>query len=160
MQNRSVDYDLLEKQLLSLTADVPEAVSNLANAAALLWETLPDINWAGFYLAREKGLALGPFMGRPACTFIAYDRGVCGAAATAGRILRVSDVHAFPGHIACDCASNAEIVLPLFVRGRLYGVLDIDSPVKDRFSTADEAGLSRFSRALEAALETAGADGE
>ena len=160
MQNNTVDYGLLTEQLISLTEDVPEAVSNLANAAALLWETLPDINWAGFYLAREKGLALGPFMGRPACTFITAGRGVCGAAAETGEIQRVPDVHAFPGHIACDSASNAEIVLPLFVRGRLFGVLDIDSPVKDRFSPADEAGLSRFARALEAALETAGSNGE
>ena len=147
-----MDYDMLIKQLLSLSRDVPEPVSVLANAAALLFNTLPDLNWAGFYLAKENVLWLGPFQGKPACVKIPFGRGVCGTAAEKRETVRVPDVHAFPGHIACDCASNAEIVVPVFNGGTLYGVLDIDSPTLRRFTGADQAGLEAFARALEQTL--------
>lgn len=112
-------------------------LSNLANAAALIWQALPDINWAGFYLLHEGSLWLAPFQGKPACTQIALDRGVCGAAFSQNQTLVVPDVHAFPGHIACDSASRSEIVVPLRFEGRPVGVLDVDSPELARFSDAD-----------------------
>ena len=148
----ATDYDLLLRQLAALTEDVPERVSDLANAAALLYETLEGVNWAGFYLLRGDTLVLGPFQGRPACVVIGPGRGVCGAAAQRRETLVVPDVHSFPGHIACDAASRSEIVIPLTVSGSLYGVLDIDSPHPDRFSDADRQGLEAFARALEQAL--------
>ena len=125
----------------------------LANASALLYDTLEDINWAGFYLAKENVLWLGPFQGKPACVRIPFGRGVCGTAAATGETQLVPDVHAFKGHIACDCASNAEIVVPLFVNGVLFGVLDIDSPTLGRFTAEDQIGLEAFARALERILE-------
>ena len=146
------DYDLLCRQLSALTDGVTERVSNLANASSLLWYALEDINWAGFYLLRGDVLALGPFMGRPACVRIPLGSGVCGTAAARRETLVVPDVHAFPGHIACDAASRSEIVVPLLTDGALYGVLDIDSPLPDRFSATDKAGLEAFARALEQAL--------
>ena len=147
------DYDLLCRQLSALTDGVTERVSNLANASSLLWYALEDINWAGFYLLRGDVLALGPFMGRPACVRIPLGSGVCGTAAARRETLVVPDVHAFPGHIACDAASRSEIVVPLLLSdGALYGVLDIDSPLPDRFSATDKAGLEAFARALEQAL--------
>ncbi len=148
----AVDYALLTEQLEALAKGVGERVTNLANAAALLWQTLPALNWAGFYLARPQGLILGPFMGKPACTAIPYGKGVCGAAAATGAVQRVPDVHLFPGHIACDAASRSELVIPLYVGGALFGVMDLDSPELSRFSEADEAGLIRFARVLERAL--------
>jgi L-methionine (R)-S-oxide reductase len=147
------DYELLKKQLRSLAETEPFYVPLLSNASALLWQALPDINWAGFYLMRGGRLVLGPFQGKPACIHIALDRGVCGAAAREDRIQRVADVHEFPGHIACDCASNSEIVLPIHKNGAVAAVLDIDSPLKDRFDQADERGLAEFVRALEDKLE-------
>lgn len=147
-----MDYALLNRQLLALTEDVPYPIANLANAAALLWHTLPEINWAGFYLLQDGQLTLGPFMGKPACTAIPLGRGVCGTAAQEGRTLVVPDVHAFSGHIACDTASNSEIVVPLTVRGALFGVMDIDSPVRDRFSEDDRRGLEAFAGILCKAL--------
>lgn len=150
---RETDYALLCRQLEALTEGVTERVSNLANAASVLWYALEDINWAGFYLARGEALALGPFMGRPACVRIGPGKGVCGAAAQSRQTLVVPDVHDFPGHIACDAASRSELVVPLTVNGALYGVLDIDSPIPDRFSEADRQGLEAFARALERALE-------
>lgn len=147
------DYELLKKQLRSLAETEPFYVPLLSNASALLWQALPDINWAGFYLMRGGRLVLGPFQGKPACIHIALDRGVCGAAAREDRIQRVADVHEFPGHIACDCASNSEIVLPIHKKGAVAAVLDIDSPLKDRFDQADERGLAEFVRALEDKLE-------
>lgn len=147
------DYKMLCAQLAALTEGVDERISNLANAAALLYHTLPDLNWAGFYLLRRGALRLGPFLGRPACVRIPLDRGVCGTAAARGETLLVPDVHAFPGHIACDAASASELVIPLQVGGALYGVLDLDSPKQGRFTEADRAGLEAFARALEAALE-------
>lgn len=148
----TTDYDLLRRRLAALTEDVPERVSDLANAAAALYETLEGVNWAGFYLLRGDTLVLGPFQGRTACVSIGPGRGVCGAAVQRRETLVVPDVHRFPGHIACDAASRSEIVIPLTVRGALYGVLDIDSPLPDRFSDDDRRGLEAFARTLEQAL--------
>lgn len=136
-------YSLLEKQLASLVEGCPP-VSALANAAALLWDALSDINWAGFYLLKEDALHLGPFQGKTACTYIPIGRGVCGTAAVTRQIQLVKDVHQFPGHIACDSASNSEIVLPLIKEGVLLGVMDIDAPVFSRFDETDAAGLDRL----------------
>lgn len=140
-------YPLLEKQLLALVGDCPP-VSALANAAALLWEALPDINWAGFYLMKNNVLYLGPFQGKTACTMIPLGKGVCGTAAATRTIQLVKDVHAFPGHIACDSASNSEIVLPLIKDGRLLGVMDIDAPIFSRFDEHDSAGLQTLCNVL------------
>ena len=147
------DYGFMCRQLDALTDGVTERVSNLANAASLLYHTLEEINWAGFYLLRGDTLALGPFMGRPACVRIPLGKGVCGTAAQRLETLVVPDVHRFPGHIACDEASRSEIVVPMSVGGKLWGVLDIDSPVPERFTDADRQGLEAFARALERALE-------
>ena len=144
-----VDYALLNKQLASLTKDVPHPISNLANAAALLWEALPDINWAGFYLLEGDFLVLGPFQGKTACIEIPVGRGVCGTAVAQKATQLVPDVHRFPGHIACDSASNSEIVIPLVKEERIVGVLDIDSPLHNRFSEADKLGLEMFARILQ-----------
>ena len=146
------DYEQLGSALRSLTEGVRHPVSNLANAAALLWEALEDVNWAGFYLLEGGTLVLGPFQGKPACIEIGPGRGVCGAAAAQNATQLVPDVHAFPGHIACDCDSRSEIVIPLRDGGRVVGVLDIDSPVPARFTEADRLGLERFVSALERAL--------
>lgn len=141
-------YSELVSQLQALTEGVPYLTANLANAAALLWQTLPDINWAGFYQLHKNQLILGPFQGKPACIQIPVGKGVCGSAVAENRIQRVENVHSFPGHIACDSASNSEIVLPLHCRGEIWGVLDIDSPVLNRFSSEDEAGLMAVSRVI------------
>jgi GAF domain-containing protein len=148
------DYSLMNKQLLSLTEGVEDGISNLANASALLFHTLEGLNWAGFYLYKNGVLLLGPFQGKTACTKIPMGKGVCGTAAERGETIVVPDVHAFPGHIACDGDSNSEIVIPLYLRGSLYGVLDIDSPLLDRFSEADREGLELFARALETVLSS------
>lgn len=140
-------YPLLEKQLSALVEDCPP-VSALANAASLLWEALAEINWAGFYLMKDEMLHLGPFQGKTACTLIPVGRGVCGTAAATREIQLVRDVHQFPGHIACDSASNAEIVLPLIKDGILLGVMDIDSPVFSRFDEDDAAGLHNLCKIL------------
>ena len=147
-----MDYERLNAQLLEFAGAEPHFVPLLANAAALLYESLSDVNWSGFYLMRDGRLVLGPFQGRPACIHIPLGRGVCGTAAAEDRTHRVPDVHAFPGHIACDSASNSEIVVPLHADGRVVGVMDIDSPVTDRFSEADQAGLEAFARTLEAKI--------
>ena len=151
--NRNVDYDLLAKQLESLTGKVPYEVTNLSNAAALLWETLADINWAGFYKMVDGQLILYPFQGKPACTRIPVGRGVCGTAVAEDRTQLVADVHEFPGHIACDSASNSEIVVPIHVDGEIWGVLDIDSPYLNRFTETDRAGLEAFVQVLETVLK-------
>ena len=143
------DYPMVHKQLKALTQDVQYPISNLANASALLWQNLQDINWAGFYLLEGDTLLLGPFQGKPACTKIPVGKGVCGTAVAEGKTQRVADVHTFPGHIACDCASNSEIVIPLRKDDRIIGVLDIDSPVYDRFSSEDQEGLEEFCKILE-----------
>lgn len=145
----NTDYRLLSEQLKALTEDVPYTISNLSNASALLYQTLPDLNWAGFYLYQDSQLILGPFQGKTACTRIAMGKGVCGTAAATDETQLVPDVHRFPGHIACDSASNSEIVIPIHVDGKLFGVLDIDSPLLNRFSEADRDGLERFVRVLE-----------
>lgn len=152
-----MDYRLLAQQLEALSEGEPSWLPLLSNAAALLDEELADINWVGFYLvqADEKGapeLVLGPFQGKVACTHIAWGSGVCGTAAAADAVQRIEDVHAFAGHIACDSASNSEIVLPIHRNGTVWGVLDIDSPSFARFSPKDQDGLELFVRVLEAAL--------
>ena len=143
------DYNLLNKQLREFCEAEPHYVPLLANASALLFEALRDINWAGFYIMRGSRLVLGPFQGKPACIHIEAGRGVCGAAAKQDRVQRVDDVHKFPGHIACDSASNSEIVLPIHRCGEVAAVLDIDSPLFNRFSKADERGLLEFVSTLE-----------
>ena len=143
------DYHLLHAQLESLTKDVPHKVANLANASALLWEALSDINWAGFYMLEGETLILGPFQGEPACIEIPVGRGVCGTAVAQNATQLVDDVHKCPGHIACDCASNSEIVVPLRRDDKVIGVLDIDSPVFARFSQADRDGLEKFAELLQ-----------
>ena len=142
-------YLLLFEQLSALLDDEVHPLPVLANTAALLWHAMPDINWAGFYLNTGKEeLLLGPFQGKVACIRIPFSRGVCGAAAREERTQLVRDVHQFPGHIACDSASNSEIVVPLMDGGRLMGVLDIDSPVTGRFDEEDRAGLERIAALL------------
>jgi GAF domain-containing protein len=124
----------------ALTADEPDAIANMANAAALLWQYLPDLNWSGFYRMVDDTLVLGPFQGKPACIRIAVGAGVCGAAAATRETQLVADVHAFPGHIACDAASASELVVPIIHEGRLVGVLDLDSPIPGRFDAQDARG--------------------
>lgn len=140
---------LLVNQLAALTDGVPHLVTNLSNAAALLYDSLDSLNWAGFYLMRQGKLILGPFQGKPACTEIPVGKGVCGAAVAENKTQRVPNVHEFPGHIACDSASNSEIVIPIRVKDRVVGVLDIDSPLFDRFSQDDQTELEEFVRVLE-----------
>ena len=147
------EYEELCARLRALTEGVPHRVANLANASALLYETLPDLNWAGFYLMEDGRLVLGPFQGRPACIEIEVGRGVCGTAVAEGKTQLVPDVHLFPGHIACDSASNSEIVVPLRVRGGIVGVLDLDSPWPGRFTEEDRAGLEAFAALVEDMLE-------
>lgn len=146
-------YRELFEQARALLDGERDAIANAANLAALLWHTLPDLNWAGFYFVRGKALVLGPFQGRPACVRIAPGRGVCGTAAARRETVIVPDVNAFPGHIACDAASRSEIVVPLLAGTRLLGVLDLDSPRPARFEEADRAGLEPL-----AALWVAGSD--
>ena len=147
-----VNYSLLNAQLAAITDGIPYETANLANAAALLWEHLPDINWAGFYQMNDGKLVLGPFQGKTACIVIPVGRGVCGTAVAEDATQLVYDVHQFPGHIACDCASNSEIVVPIHVRGEIWGVLDIDSPKIGRFSQVDREGLETFVKVLETVL--------
>lgn len=146
------DYAMLNRQLRSLVHGVPHRIANLSNAAALLYHTLDDLNWAGFYLMEEGKLVLGPFQGKMACIEIPLGRGVCGTAAAEDRTQLVADVHQFPGHIACDCASNSEIVVPIHGGGQIVGVLDIDSPTAGRFTEEDRAGLEAFVGVLEAEI--------
>ena len=146
------DYAALNAKLNALTEGVPHPIANLANASALLWQELPDLNWAGFYLLEGKKLVLGPFQGKTACIEIPLSRGVCGTAAAEDRTLVVEDVHCFRGHIACDSASNSEIVVPLHRDGAVVGVLDVDSPSRSRFTEADRLGLEAFAAILEKAI--------
>ena len=147
-----VNYSALAQLLQALTDGVPYEVANLANSAALLWQELPDINWVGFYKMEDGALVLGPFQGKPACIRISVGKGVCGTAVAEDAVQLVPDVHAFPGHIACDSASRSEIVLPLHQAGRVWGVLDIDSPSLGRFTQEDQAGLELVAAALEKIL--------
>lgn len=149
----STDYDMLLAQLSSLTDGERDLIANLSNASAALNMNLEALNWAGFYLAGQDELVLGPFQGRPACIRIPFGKGVCGTAAASDSTQVVPDVHAFPGHIACDGASRSEIVVPLHNAGKVVAVLDIDSPLPDRFSPEDKAGLERCAALLEAACD-------
>ena len=144
-----MNYQFLHQQLAALTHGAPHKIANLSNAAALLYHTLPDLNWAGFYLMENGLLVLGPFQGKPACIEIQVGRGVCGTAVAEDRTQLVDDVHQFPGHIACDGASNSEIVVPIHAGGQTVGVLDLDSPRVGRFTEEDRAGLEAFVRVLE-----------
>ena len=145
-------YRDLASALEGLVAGEPDAIANMANASALIFETLPDVNWVGFYRNIGGELVVGPFQGRPACIRMTFDEGVCGAAAKSRQVQRVEDVHAFAGHIACDSASNSEIVVPLIRDGELLGVLDIDSPKLARFTAEDEAGVVRLGAILSKVL--------
>ena len=145
-------YRDLASALEGLTAGEPDRIANMANAAALIFETLPEVNWVGFYRNVDGELVLGPFQGRPACIRIQFGEGVCGAAAETRQVQRVEDVNAFPGHIACDSASNSEIVVPLIRDGKLIGVLDMDSPKVARFTEEDEAGCVKLGEILARAL--------
>lgn len=141
-------YADLQRALEGLLAGEHDLIANSANFTALVFEMLPELNWAGCYFLRGAELVLGPFQGRPACVRIAMGRGVCGTAAQRGESMRVPDVHEFPGHIACDAASRSELVVPLFHGGRLLGVFDLDSPRPGRFSAADQAGIEKATRTL------------
>ena len=147
------NYDALLEQLEYRTEGIPYETANLANAAALLWEFLPEINWAGFYKMVDGQLVLGPFQGKAARVVIPVGQGVCGTAVAEKKVQRVANVHNFCGHIACDAASNSEIVIPIHVKGEIWGVLDMDSPEFDRFSEADQRNLERFTHMLEQILE-------
>ena len=150
--NRTVNYEQVIRRLETLTNDIPYEIANLSNASALLWAALPDINWVGFYKMMDGQLVLYPFQGKTACVRIPVGKGVCGTAVAEDKTQLVPDVHEFPGHIACDSASNSEIVVPIHVGGAIWGVLDIDSPYFDRFTEADKAGLEAFVKALEEIL--------
>ena len=145
-------YRDLASALEGLVSGEPDPIANMANASALIFETLPDVNWVGFYRNIGGELVLGPFQGRPACIRMSFDQGVCGAAAKSRQVQRVEDVHVFPGHIACDSASNSEIVVPLISDGELIGVLDIDSPKSARFTEEDEAGVVKLGEILSGVL--------
>lgn len=138
----STDYRLMYEQAAEIIRTEPHYVSALSNLSALLFQSMEGINWAGFYLMDRGSLVVGPFQGKTACIRIEIGKGVCGTAVRQQRVVRVADVHAFPGHIACDASSRSEIVLPIWNKGRIAGVLDIDSPLPDRFATEDEEGLS------------------
>lgn len=146
--NKEEKYQLLFKQLAALVEDETNTIANLSNASALLNQFLEDVNWVGFYLAEDDGLVLGPFQGLPACIRIPFGKGVCGTSAVERRTLRIEDVHQFPGHIACDAASQSEIVVPLLKNGDLIGVLDIDSPIKNRFDAIDQKLIEEFTEIL------------
>jgi L-methionine (R)-S-oxide reductase len=150
-EQREDYYQQLLEQLRSLLEGETNRIANLANAAALLYHSLEDINWAGFYLYEQGELIVGPFQGKPACVHIALGKGVCGTAAQQQQTVRVANVHQFAGHIACDSASNAEIVIPLLKDGQLLGVLDIDSPREDRFDELDQKYLEAFAQIVIAA---------
>ncbi len=148
----TVNYSLMSAQLAALTENVPYETANLANASALLWQELPEINWVGFYKMEDGQLVLGPFQGKPACIVIPVGRGVCGTAVAQDRSQLVFDVHQFPGHIPCDGASNSEIVVPIHKNGEIWGVLDVDSPNVGRFTEEDQKGLEQIVQVLESIL--------
>jgi GAF domain-containing protein len=143
------EYGIMAEQLKALLDGTTWDITGLSNASALIWMGLEDINWAGFYLMRGGRLELGPFQGKPACTTIEPGKGVCGTAVALGETQLVRDVHLFPGHIACDSASNSEIVIPLRRDGKIWGVLDIDSPLTGRFTEEDRDGLEALARIIE-----------
>ncbi len=154
--NPAARWAELTDAAIAVTAGERDGIANMANVAALLWQALPDINWAGFYRFDGQELVLGPFQGKSACIRIALDRGVCGAAARTRTAQRVDDVHAFPGHIACDAASRSELVIPILVGDDLIGVLDIDSPIPGRFTIEDENGARTMIDSIAAALSGRG----
>lgn len=147
-ESREKNYELVLKQLRALIDGENNLIANLSNASALLTQFLEDVNWVGFYLTEGNQLVLGPFQGLPACVRIPFGRGVCGTAAETQQTQLVADVHQFPGHIACDAASQSEIVVPIVKDDKLIGVLDIDSPIKNRFDELDQAYLEKFVEAL------------
>ena len=151
-QDKPLMYRDLASALEGLVAGESDAIANMANASALIFETLPDVNWVGFYRVIDGALVIGPFQGRPACIRMTFDEGVCGAAAKTRQVQRVEDVNAFPGHIACDSASASEIVVPLIRDGKLLGVLDIDSPSRARFTQEDEDGVVKLGEILSRVL--------
>lgn len=146
------DYDIIKKQMLALSEDSNHFIPLMSNVSAVLYSELDDVNWAGFYLVMDGALILGPFQGKVACVRIEKGRGVCGTAWDSDSIQVVPDVHAFPGHIACDSASRSEIVIPIHREGEVVGVLDIDSPVRDRFSENDRIGLEALVREMESVM--------
>ena len=146
------DYASLCRDLASLTENVPYLIANLANTSALIWERMEGLNWAGFYILTDGALVLGPFQGKTACIRIPLGRGVCGTAAEQGRTQLVENVHNVPGHIACDSASNSEVVVPLYKNGNLWGVLDLDSPYVGRFTENDRQELENLTKIIEAFL--------
>ena len=151
--NHNVNYEILVQGVQALTEGIPYETANLANVSALLWQELPEINWVGFYKMLDGQLVLGPFQGKAAVVVIPVGQGVCGTAVAEDKTQRVANVHHFCGHIACDSASNSEIVIPIHVGGKIWGVLDMDSPVFERFAQEDEQGLTRFVHILEETLE-------
>ena len=148
--NTTQNYELLLRQLESILSMETDPVANMANMSAVLFNGLENLNWAGFYVLRGDTLVLGPFQGKPACVRIALGKGVCGTAAQTGQTQRVADVHKFPGHIACDSASNSEIVIPIFKNGQIWGVLDVDSPRLARFNQTDKTYLEKAVQILTA----------
>ena len=152
------DYGLLAKQIKSLAEDEPHFIPVLSNASALLYENMEDLNWAGFYLMNKGSLMLGPFQGKVACIRIEVGKGVCGTAVAEDKTQLVEDVHQFPGHIACDSASNSEIVVPIHFGGKIVGVLDIDSPSLSRFDGKDKNGLEEFVKVLEEVTDFSGVE--
>ncbi|WP_414055174.1 GAF domain-containing protein [Macrococcus equi] len=147
--NHIKDYPTLNQMLDALLNGEDDVVSHLANASALLNEFLTDVNWVGFYTMKNGQLQLGPFQGKPACVTIPVGKGVCGTAVSEIKTMRIEDVHAFPGHIACDAASQSEIVIPILINQNVFGVLDIDAPIKNRFTEDDQTGLEAFVKVLE-----------
>jgi GAF domain-containing protein len=145
-------YRALTEAAEAITAGEPDGVANMANVAALIWQFLPELNWAGFYRVVDGGLVLGPFAGKPACIRIALGQGVCGVAAALAETQLVPDVHAFPGHIACDAASLSELVVPVMREGRVLAVIDLDSPVLARFDEEDAAGIEALARVVASAI--------
>ncbi|MCU7558372.1 GAF domain-containing protein [Macrococcus capreoli] len=147
------DYKTLNQMLDALLSGEDDIVSHLANASALLNEFLTDVNWVGFYTMKNGQLQLGPFQGKPACVTIPVGKGVCGTAVSERKTMRIKDVHAFPGHIACDAASQSEIVVPIIINNEVFGVLDIDAPIQDRFTEQDHEGLEAFVDVLQRHIE-------
>lgn len=145
-------YQALAEAAQAITADEPDGIANMANVAALIWQFVPQLNWAGFYRVIGSELVLGPFIGKPACIRIAFGRGVCGTAAAGGETQLVQDVHAFPGHIACDADSQSELVVPVLRDGQVIAVIDLDSPQPARFDAEDAAGLEALARAIASAI--------
>ena len=145
-------YRELAAAAAALTEGERDAIANMANVAALIWQYLPDLNWAGFYRVVDGELVLGPFIGKPACIRISFGQGVCGAAAASGVTQLVADVHAFPGHIACDAASASELVVPIIVGGQVIAVIDLDSPTKASFDHDDADGIEALARAIASAI--------